>query len=117
MIARAGGPTLRLSTRMLSVALHVAAWDKRINDEAWRGLDLGRKELLLPLGDDARLREAAQHVAERHRRLGDGHRHQRARRRRDLLARRRAEPRPLGVDAGSRAGGRVGTQAAMSIGV
>ncbi len=63
MIARAGGPTLRLSTRMLSVALHVAAWDKRINDEAWRGLDLGRKELLLPLGDDARLREAAQHVS------------------------------------------------------
>ena len=29
----------------------------------WRGLDPGRKELLLPLREDTRLREAAQHVS------------------------------------------------------
>lgn len=60
--ARAGGPSLRLSPRMLSVALHVAGYDKRIHDDVWRGLDLGRKELLLPLGEEKLLREAAQHV-------------------------------------------------------
>ncbi|MBI5514008.1 MAG: hypothetical protein HY909_09590 [Deltaproteobacteria bacterium] len=62
LLSRAGGPTLRLSERVLYVALHVAAHDKRITDEAWRGLDVGRKELLLPLGDEDQLREAAQHV-------------------------------------------------------
>ena len=62
LMARAGGPTLRLSARMLSVCLNVAAYDRRITEEAWRGLDLGRKELLLPLGDERRLREAARHV-------------------------------------------------------
>ena len=36
LLARAGGPTLRLSARMLYVALHIAAHDKRITDEAWR---------------------------------------------------------------------------------
>ena len=34
LLARAGGPTLRLSERMLYVALHIAAHDKRITDEA-----------------------------------------------------------------------------------
>jgi hypothetical protein len=63
LLARAGGPTLRLSPRMLSVALHVAAYDKRINDEAWRALDVGRKEILLPLGDDKMLRAAARRVS------------------------------------------------------
>ncbi len=62
LLARAGGPTLRLSERMLYVALHIAAHDKRINDEAWRNLEPGRKELLLPLGDEAAMRRAAQHV-------------------------------------------------------
>ncbi len=62
LMSRAGGPTLRLSARMLSVCLNVAAYDRRITDEAWRGLDLGRKELLLPLGDDRRLRDAAKQV-------------------------------------------------------
>ena len=47
---------------MLYVALHIAAHDKRITDEAWRNLEPGRKELLLPLGDEAAMREAAQHV-------------------------------------------------------
>jgi len=63
LLARAGGPTLRLSPRMLSVALHVAAYDKRINDESWRGLDVGRKEILLPLGEDKLLRAAARRVS------------------------------------------------------
>lgn len=63
LVRRAGGPTLRISRRMLFVALQVAARDKRIADSTWRGLDAGRKELLLPLGEDGRLREAAQHVA------------------------------------------------------
>jgi hypothetical protein len=62
LLARAGGPTLRVSERMLYVALHIAARDKRITDEAWRNLEPGRKELLLPLGDEAVMRRAAQHV-------------------------------------------------------
>jgi hypothetical protein len=63
LIRRAGGPTLRVSRRMLYVALQVAARDKRITDQSWRGLDAGRKELLLPLETDKKLREAAQHVS------------------------------------------------------
>jgi hypothetical protein len=62
LLERAGGPTLRLSERMLYVALHIAAHDKRITDEAWRSLEPGRKELLLPLSDEAAMRRAAQHV-------------------------------------------------------
>lgn len=62
LLRRAGGPTLRMSGRMLYVALHVAARDKRIGDEAWRSLDVGRKELLLPLEDEHAMRKAAQHV-------------------------------------------------------
>ena len=62
LLRRAGGPTLRLNPRMLSVALRAAAWDKLIPDESWRSLDVGRKELLLPLAEPALLREGAQHV-------------------------------------------------------
>lgn len=62
LLARAGGPTLRVSERVLYVALHIAARDKRINDEAWRALEPGRKELLLPLEDEAMMRKAARHV-------------------------------------------------------
>jgi hypothetical protein len=50
---------------MLYVALQLAAYDKRITDQTWRGLDTGRKELLLPLAEDRRLRDAAQHVSRR----------------------------------------------------
>lgn len=64
LLARAGGPTLRLSERLLYVALHIAAHDKRINDESWRNLEPGRKELLLPLPSESLMREAAQHVTE-----------------------------------------------------
>jgi antitoxin component HigA of HigAB toxin-antitoxin module len=63
LVRRAGGPTLRVNRKTLYVALAIAAHDQRIVDQSWRGLDAGRKELLLPLGDDARLREAAQHVS------------------------------------------------------
>ena len=63
LVRRAGGPSLRVSRRILYVAVQVAARDKRITDMAWRGLDAGTKELLLPLATDERLREAAQHVS------------------------------------------------------
>ena len=63
LVRRSGGPTLRIGRRMLYVALKLAAYDKRISDQTWRGLDAGRKELLLPLNEDQRLRSAAQHVA------------------------------------------------------
>ncbi len=62
LLERAGGPTLRLNRKLLYVALHIAARDRRITDEAWRALEPGRKQLLLPLGDEAQMREAAQHV-------------------------------------------------------
>jgi hypothetical protein len=63
LVRRAGGPTLRISRRLLYVAVAIAANDKRITDQAWRGLDASRKELLLPLRAGDRLREAAQHVS------------------------------------------------------
>lgn len=63
LLRRAGGPTLRVSRRLLYVALNIAALDRRIPDQAWRGLDAGRKELLLPLREDGRLRDAAKQVA------------------------------------------------------
>lgn len=62
LLRRAGGPTLRLSERLLYVSVHIAAYDRRITDEAWRNLEPGRKELLLPLQEETLLREGAQHV-------------------------------------------------------
>ncbi len=62
LVRRAGGPTLRVGKRTLYVALRLAAYDHRITDQTWRELDAGRKERLLPLHDERRLREAAQHV-------------------------------------------------------
>ncbi len=62
LVRRAGGPTLRIGKGMLYIAVRLAAYDKRITDQTWRGLDSGRKELLLPLRVDRRLRDAAQHV-------------------------------------------------------
>lgn len=62
LLERAGGPTLRLDKRFLYVSLAIAAHDKRIQDDAWRLLEPGRKELLLPLHDEAAMREGAQHV-------------------------------------------------------
>jgi hypothetical protein len=63
LVRRAGGPTLQIDRGLLSAALRVAALDKRLNDESWRGLAFGRKRLLLPLAEDARVREGARHVA------------------------------------------------------
>lgn len=63
LVRRAGGPTLRVGRRMLYVAVTIAANDKRITDQAWRGLDGARKELLLPIRSSAGLRDAAQHVS------------------------------------------------------
>lgn len=62
LVRRAGGPSLRIGRRMLYVALQVAAYDKRITDQSWRRLDAGRKEILLPLEDERRLKDAATHV-------------------------------------------------------
>ncbi|MEO6573816.1 MAG: hypothetical protein ABIP89_08255, partial [Polyangiaceae bacterium] len=36
---RAGGPSLRIGKRMLYIAVRIAAYDKRISDQTWRGLD------------------------------------------------------------------------------
>jgi len=62
LLERAGGPSLKMPARAINIAVRIAAYDKRIQDEAWRNLEPGRKELLLPLGADAALREGAQHV-------------------------------------------------------
>ncbi len=45
------------------VALRIAALDERLDDQNWRTLTVGRKELLLPLRTDRRFREGARHVA------------------------------------------------------
>lgn len=63
LVRRAGGPTLPLSSRLLYVALRTAAWDRRIHDETFRKLDVGRKELLLPLDEESQLKAAANHVS------------------------------------------------------
>ena len=63
LVRRAGGPSLRVSRHMLYTAVQLAARDRRIGDQAWQNLDAPRKELLLPLKDDRKIREAAQHVS------------------------------------------------------
>lgn len=62
LLRRAGGPSLRLNGKVLSSAVRIAAWDHVIQDEHWRLLDAGRKELLLPLAEAKLLREGAKHV-------------------------------------------------------
>ncbi len=62
LLGRAGGPTLKLPLQALHTCVRIAALDKRIQDEAWRNLEPGRKDLLLPLRSEAALREGAQHV-------------------------------------------------------
>jgi hypothetical protein len=63
LVRRAGGPTLGISRHLLYVAVRIAAYDRRVTARAWRGLDVGRKELLLPLPRE-RVVEAARHVSE-----------------------------------------------------
>lgn len=62
LIELAGGPKLRLSRTSLHLAVQIAAYDKRLGDETFRALDVTRKRLLLPLAEDSRIRDAAQHV-------------------------------------------------------
>jgi hypothetical protein len=90
LVRRAGGPTLRVSRHLLYVAVRVAAYDRRITAQSWRGLDAGRKELLLPLGEERRLRDAAQHVSDMNLSQGQdaGLRHRAA------VRRRQSTPRP-----------------------
>ena len=63
LVRRAGGPTLPIERSALYSALRIAALDKHLADDTWRGLGFGRKRLLLPLASDARLRDGARHVA------------------------------------------------------
>jgi len=60
----AGSAALPLSERLLHVALSIAAHDEAITDEAWRKLDPGRKELLLPLADARAMSAAARRVVD-----------------------------------------------------
>ncbi len=62
LVRRAGGPSLGISRTVLYAALRLAANDKRVTDQSWQRLDMGRKQLLLPLREPAKLRQAAQHV-------------------------------------------------------
>ena len=64
LVRRAGGPTLGITQHLLYVALRIAAHDHRISALAWRNLDAGRKELLLPLGDERAMLAAAKHVSD-----------------------------------------------------
>lgn len=62
-IAEAADSTrLRLPLAMLEAAVLCAAYDKRLNSDAWRALDFGRKARLLRLAQDKLLRQGAQHV-------------------------------------------------------
>jgi hypothetical protein len=62
LLSAADGAKLRLTVEALRSTLACAAYDKRLNSDAWRSLDLSRKSMLLRLGDDKLLRKAAQHV-------------------------------------------------------
>lgn len=64
LVARAGGPTLDVSRNLLYMAVKIAAYDKRMPQGAWRRLAPPWKALLLPLDDEAKMREAAQQVAD-----------------------------------------------------
>jgi hypothetical protein len=62
LMAAADSAKLRLTAEALRSTLLCAAYDKRLNSDAWRSLDLSRKSMLLRIGDDKLLRRAAQHV-------------------------------------------------------
>lgn len=53
---------LRLSEQLVEDAVLCAAYDKRLNSDAWRSLDFARKSRLLRLGDDKLMRKGAAHV-------------------------------------------------------
>jgi hypothetical protein len=58
----ADGPKLRLPAELIERAALCAAYDQRLNSDAWRALDFSRKSRLVRLGDDKLLRKAAQHA-------------------------------------------------------
>ncbi|MBL8680478.1 MAG: hypothetical protein JNK05_14970 [Myxococcales bacterium] len=62
IVEASDGPRLRLTAETLERAVLCAAYDKRLNNDAWRALDYGRKSRLVRLEDDKLLRKAAQHV-------------------------------------------------------
>lgn len=62
LLAAADGAKLRLTQEVLRNTVACAAYDKRLNSDAWRSLDLSRKSMLLRIADDKLLRRAAQHV-------------------------------------------------------
>jgi hypothetical protein len=62
LVALADGAKVRLRQDELERAVLTAAYDKRLNSDAWRALEFGRKWRLLKLADDKLLRQAAQHV-------------------------------------------------------
>ncbi|MBL8684674.1 MAG: hypothetical protein JNK05_36195 [Myxococcales bacterium] len=62
LLLASDGPRLRISPETLERALLSAVYDKRLNSDAWRSLDYGRKSRLVRLEDEKLLRKAAQHV-------------------------------------------------------
>ncbi len=64
LLRRAGGPTLKLNDKALQNCVRVAAYERRISHGTFRGLDYNTKELLLPLGDEQAIAQAAKHVSD-----------------------------------------------------
>jgi hypothetical protein len=62
LVDRSDSAKVRLTRDALRAAVLCAAYDKRLNSDAWRSLDFSRKARLVRLGDDKLLRKAAQHV-------------------------------------------------------
>lgn len=62
LVAHADSAKVRLSAELLRATALCAAYDKRLNSDAWRSLDFSRKSRLVRLGDDKLLRKGAQHV-------------------------------------------------------
>ncbi|MDP3277930.1 MAG: hypothetical protein Q8Q09_22285 [Deltaproteobacteria bacterium] len=62
LFALADSAKVRVRHEELERALLTAAYDKRLNSDAWRALDYGRKWRLLRLADEKLLRKAASHV-------------------------------------------------------
>jgi len=62
LVAHSDSAKVRLSAEQLRATALCAAYDKRLNSDAWRSLDFSRKSRLLRLADDKLLRKGAQHV-------------------------------------------------------
>ncbi|MFO0563473.1 MAG: hypothetical protein U0269_35950 [Polyangiales bacterium] len=62
LVAQSDSARVRLTAELLRAAALCAAYDKRLNSDAWRSLDFSRKSRLLRLADDKLLRKGAQHV-------------------------------------------------------